>query len=145
MRSETTKNLDLSNEKHALIHIYWEWMDWNQEKRAFETEWAPWTPDAMILKSWIILDFRYFRSPCCWYSLFFLPKHDALRLNWPSSYPDPHDIPLAQQVHPENFRCIVAAVRRPGWFRHYQGLKRLASAGSASTDGGRWRWWFTLW
>ena len=36
------------------------------------------------------------------------------------------------EVHPENFRCLVAALRRPGWFRHYQGIKRLASAGSAS-------------
>jgi len=86
MRSETIKNLDLSNEKHALIHIYWEWMDWNQEKRAFETEWAPWTPDAMILKSWIILHFWYFRSPCCWYSLFFPPKHDASHPHYWSAF-----------------------------------------------------------
>ena len=35
------------------------------------------------------------------------------------------------EVHPENFRCIVAALRAPGWFRHYQGLKRLASSGRA--------------
>ena len=35
------------------------------------------------------------------------------------------------EVHPENFRCMVAALRAPGWFRHYQGLKRLASSGRA--------------
>ncbi|CAJ1337118.1 unnamed protein product, partial [Effrenium voratum] len=35
-------------------------------------------------------------------------------------------------VHPENYRAIVAALRQPGWFRHYQGLKRLATQGHLS-------------
>ena len=48
-----------------------------------------------------------------------------LRVHWLSEYRP------SMQVHPENFRCIVAALRAPGWFRHYQGLKRLASSGRA--------------
>eukprot|EP00930_Biecheleria_cincta_P005301 TRINITY_DN106221_c0_g1_i1.p1 TRINITY_DN106221_c0_g1~~TRINITY_DN106221_c0_g1_i1.p1 ORF type:complete len:454 (-),score=59.91 TRINITY_DN106221_c0_g1_i1:85-1446(-) len=32
-------------------------------------------------------------------------------------------------VHPENYKFIVAALRDPGWFRHYQGMKRLSISG----------------
>eukprot|EP00913_Durusdinium_trenchii_P020599 g19347.t1 len=39
-------------------------------------------------------------------------------------------------VHPDNLRCIVAALRKPGWFRHYQGLKQLASSGKLSQSFG---------
>ena len=28
---------------------------------------------------------------------------------------------VGPSVHPENYRAIVAALRQPGWFRHYQG------------------------
>eukprot|EP00439_Symbiodinium_sp_Y106_P079017 s1536_g17.t1 len=36
---------------------------------------------------------------------------------------------VGPSVHPENYRAIVAALRQPGWFRHYQGMKRLVSSG----------------
>ncbi|CAE7202195.1 unnamed protein product [Symbiodinium natans] len=39
-------------------------------------------------------------------------------------------------VHPQNFRAIVAALRQPSWFRHYQGMKRLAGSGRLSQPKG---------
>ena len=34
-------------------------------------------------------------------------------------------------VHPENYRAIVAALRQPGWFRHYKGQQLGCSVGRA--------------
>lgn len=34
-----------------------------------------------------------------------------------------------ENIHPENYKYIVAALRDPGWFRHYQGMKNLAVSG----------------
>ncbi|CAE7646204.1 unnamed protein product [Symbiodinium pilosum] len=39
-------------------------------------------------------------------------------------------------VHPENYRAIVAALRQPGWFRHYKGMKHLAASGRFSSPKG---------
>lgn len=36
---------------------------------------------------------------------------------------------VGESVHPENYKFIVAALRDPGWFRHYQGMKHLAISG----------------
>lgn len=36
---------------------------------------------------------------------------------------------VGEGVHPENYKSIVAALRDPGWFRHYQAIKRLAVSG----------------
>lgn len=36
---------------------------------------------------------------------------------------------VGEGVLPENYKSIVAALRDPGWFRHYQAIKRLAISG----------------
>mmetsp|Transcript_94593 Transcript_94593/g.225413 ORF Transcript_94593/g.225413 Transcript_94593/m.225413 type:complete len:174 (-) Transcript_94593:106-627(-) len=43
---------------------------------------------------------------------------------------------VGASVHPENYRAIVAALRQPCWFRHYQGMKRLATEGRLSRPRG---------